>query len=174
MGKIHTNIMSTFRYLIFLLVFFVANIFSASASECIIANDMGGSYRTVVKANPSGLRDDAGYRQDSSTYTGESRSSDISPSQRAEWVDSKVFTNGNPFYFEIEGSWTPWYGNAKELVDKYGHTVTIRANKNQLCVLKTVNYESPNMGVGGEFYYINSAYEVNENGSGYTKIYLDP
>ncbi len=177
MGKFFSSLMSTFRYLIILLIFAVINTSSADALECVIANDMGVAYRTVVSANPAGLRNDLGYKQDSKTFVqnADELPDEISPSQRAEWVDSKVFTSGSDgFYFEIEGSWTPWYGNFKVITDKYGNEITMRANKNKLCVLGTKNPESPNMGVKGELDYITSAYDLQEKTNGYTKIFLNP
>lgn len=177
MGKFFFSLMSTFRYLIILLIFAVINTSSASALECIIANDMGGAYRTVVKANPAGLRDDSGYKQDSKSLVenADELPDDISPSQRADWVDSKVFTSGSDgFYFEIEGSWTPWYGNFKVITDKYGNEITIRANQNQLCILETLNPGSSALGVKGELDYVTSAYDLQEKESGYTKIFLTP
>lgn len=140
------------------------NYASANTNECIIAEDMGSSFQVIVEANPIGLTVDAGFEQDV-------------VSQRANWTDSGVFTSGDPygFYFTIEGSWTPWYGNFQNKKDSRGNYYQLMAEKNQFCVLKTINSQSPVIGVRGEFDYITSSYSVVDNGSGggYSKIFVE-
>lgn len=165
-----TSLKSKFGILSF--VFFsIFIIFSESyALECIYAKDSGNLLSVIVPANPD--------LAVSNGYTNESGS------QVATWTDSKVYTNGDPFYFEIEGMWSPWSatydlvgGDSLENQQEYAGLQQKKSNA-IFCSIDTKNkdIEVFDKGVNHkdtEFDYISSILkDVNGNGNGdYEKIY---
>lgn len=150
--------MPILNFVILLFLFLATNINQVFAEECILADDMGDNFHVVVPAKPS-LSHDGGFSQGAT-------------SQRAVWTDSGLFTNGDGFYFEIEGMWTPWYGSIKTADGR-----SMMAAKNAFCLLETENRDAERMDAAGEFDYINSSYYIKAIGSGdnisYAKYNLD-
>lgn len=164
------SLKSSFSILSF--VFFsIFSIFSKSyATECIYARDSGNLLSVIVPANPD--------LAVSNGYTNESGA------QVAAWTDSKVFTNGDPFYFEIEGMWSPWTatydligGDSVKNQQEYAGLQQKKSNA-IFCSIdtKNENIEVFDEGVNHkdtEFDYISSVLkDVNSKGNGdYQKIY---
>ena len=130
--------------LIFLLVFNIYYINLAFSSSYVSANDFGDKVVITVNAKPDYISSSSGYSQDTA-------------SQSVTWVDTNLYTDGDPngFYFEISGGWNPW-GNETN-------------NYNTLCVLETKEPGSQEIGVNGEFDYITSSYMVYKDST--TNLY---
>ena len=142
--------------LIFLLVFNIYYINLAFSSSYVSANDFGDLPTVVVKAKPDHVSSVSSY------------SPDIA-SESITWVDSGLYTDGDPtgFYFEISGGWNPWTNSLTDY--------------NNLCFLETKETIYPNStgnntfdiavetGVNSEFDYITSSYKVTRNHDTYVK-----
>ena len=86
------KIKTIFVSIIFFTILNISSLYAAT--ECISAFQTGMINKIVVPANPE-LSVDKQYV-------------DGVISQRGFWTDSNLNTNGEPFYFEISGMWTPW------------------------------------------------------------------
>ena len=130
--------------LTFLFVFNLYYVSSALSSSYVSANDFGDKVVITVDAKPDYISSSSGYSQDTA-------------SQSVTWVDTNLYTDGDPngFYFEISGGWNPW-GNETN-------------NYNTLCVLETKEPGSQEIGVNGEFDYITSSYMVYKDST--TNLY---
>ena len=142
--------------LIFLLVFNIYYINLAFSSSYVSANDFGDLPTVVVKAKPDHVSSVSSY------------SPDIA-SESITWVDSGLYTDGDPtgFYFEISGGWNPWTDSVTDY--------------NNLCYLETKETIYPSStgnnafdiavetGVNSEFDYITSSYKVSRNNDTYVK-----
>ena len=160
------------RFSILSFVFFsILAIFSNSyATECIYARDSGNLLSVIVPANPD-LAVTNGYTNESG-------------SQIAAWTDSKVYTSGDPLYFEIEGMWTPWSttydligGDSIENQQEYAGLQQKTSNA-FFCNMSTKNKDIEVFDKGvkhqdTEFDYISSLIkEVNKTTNDYQKIYF--
>lgn len=139
-------------FLIIFNVYFINLAFSSYVS----ADDFGDLPTVVVKAKPD-------YIFSSTAYSDDTKSESIT------WIDSGLYTNGDPngFYFEITGGWNPWGGSSDSYSD--------------LCMLETKETIYPNStennvfdiavetGANSEFDYITSSYKVSRNNDTYVK-----
>lgn len=151
--------------------FYVFVTFSKSyALECTYARDSGNLLSVIVPANAD--------LAVSNGYTNESGS------QVAAWTDSKVFTNGDPFYFEIEGMWSPWSATydligGDSIKNKQEYAGLQQKKSNAIfCSIDTKNkdievFDKDINHKDTEFDYISSILKnVNGKGNGdYEKIY---
>lgn len=145
----------------FIFVFIFSH--NSYSDECIYARDTGTLFDVIVPARPD-LAISNGYTNDTT-------------SQRAAWTDSKLYTNGDPFYFEIEGMWTPWSatydligGDNQENRNKYAGLQQKQADA-FFCNISTKNENAERFDRNGEFDYISSVMNVEE-APNYTKRYL--
>lgn len=135
--------------------------FIANGGECIYARDTGTIFQVIIPAKPD-LTIDNGYNNTTIT------------SQRAAWTDSKLYTNGDPFYFEIEGMWSPWsatfdlIGGDSENSGLYAGLQEKQDNA-FYCGIITKNKDVEKFDVNGEFDYISSIKNVSGNSYPYTE-----
>lgn len=133
-----------------LIVLFYPNL--ARGSECVYARDTGTIFRVVVPAKPD--------------LTIDNKYNPMASSQRAAWLDTKLYTSGDPFYFEIEGMWSPWsatfdlIGGDKDNRDSYAGLQTKPPNA-LFCGITTKNKGVEKFNVNGEFDYISSIMDVS-------------
>lgn len=133
------------------------------SGECVYARDTGNLFRIIVPAKPD-LTISNGYTNNTT-------------SQRAAWTDSKLYTNGDPFYFEIEGMWTPWSatydligGDNQENKNAYAGLQQKQGDA-FFCNIATKNEGIERFDRDGEFDYISSIMTVG-NKPNYTKAYF--
>lgn len=124
------KLLHVFTYLFISIVIFISY---ALSDGYIPAEETGETKYITIKAKPDVI-------VSGTTYL------DSKSSQIATWVDTAYKTDGNVegFYMEITGGWNPWGGNYNTTSD--------------LCAVATVNKNSPEIEVNGEFDYITSSY----------------
>lgn len=142
---------SRFYSLLSLILFIIIFPHVVNASECVYARDTGTVFTVIVPANPE--------------LTVDNKYSNEGVSQRAAWTDTKLYTSGDSFYFEIEGMWTPWSatfdmigGDDKNSSSYTG--LTTKPTNAFYCSLGTKNKDTDEIGYNGEFDYISSLMDV--------------
>lgn len=157
------NIFSIFKFKSCSLFFLISALlfpYVANGGECIYARDTGTVFQVIVPAKPD-LTIDNGY---STTAT----------SQRAAWTDTKLYTSGDPFYFEIEGMWSPWSATF-DLVGGDNKNSGLYAGLQEkqdnafYCGLATKNKDVERFDVNGEFDYLSSIMTVSGDSYPYTE-----
>ncbi|HSQ97792.1 MAG TPA: type IV secretion system protein [Rickettsiales bacterium] len=157
------GLFSVFRFksynLFFLIFIFLLFPYVSNASECVYAKDTGNVFTVTVSANPD--------------LTVDNKYSDEGVSQRAAWTDTGLYTSGDPFYFEIEGMWSPWsatfdmIGGDDENASSYTGLKT-KTTDAFFCYLNTKNEGTDEIGYNGEFDYISSLMDVTGDSYPYT------
>lgn len=154
---------SRLSILFFTFIFMFILICDSYSGECVYARDTGNLFRIIVPAKPD-LTISNGYTNNTT-------------SQRAAWTDSKLYTNGDPFYFEIEGMWTPWSatydligGDSQENKNAYAG-IQQKKGDTFFCNITTKNEGVERFDRDGEFDYISSIMTVGDKPN-YTKTYF--